>query len=412
MTPDTVLDVEFCRRHFPALQSGWVFLENAGGTLVPSQVIDRLGDYTTNFQVQPGEGYQASAEGAERIAEGRTALAGLINADEDEIVIGPSTTGNVYVLSHSLRPLLQAGDEVIVTNQDHEANNGAWRALEATGVVVREWRMNGDTDDLEIEDLEVLLGDRTKLVCFTHCSNIVGLIHDVREIVARIHAAGALACVDGVAMTPHRRVDVKQLDVDFYLYSPYKIFGPHMGVMYAKRELLRLLASQGHYFLAEDDFQRRLCPGGPNYELTAAAAGIAAYMDAVHAHHFPGANVGPQERLNQVFALFADHERALSQSIGDFLASKPAVRLAGGRMAGRRERVGVFSFLVEGRDSLEIPEQLRSHKIGLYADDFYAARCIDALGARPHNGFVRASLVHYNSADDVERLIAHLEPII
>lgn len=412
MTPDTTLDVEFCRRHFPALDGGWVFLENAAGTLVPTQVIERLNQFTSQYQVQPGEGYPASETGAQCIAEGKAALAQLINADGDEIVIGSSTTSNVYVLSHALRPLIQPGDEIIVTNQDHEANNGAWRALEATGVVVREWRMNGDTDDLEIEDLDALLGERTKLVCFTHCSNIVGLIHDVEEIVARIHAAGALACVDGVAMTPHRRVDVKKLDVDFYLYSPYKIFGPHMGVMYAKRELLRLLANQSHYFLGEDDFQRRLCPGGLNYELTAASAGIAAYLNEVHSHHFPDANVDTQERLDQVFALFANHERALSRSIADFLASKPAVRLAGGRMAGRRERVGVFSFLIDGRDSLDIPKKLRSHKIGLYADDFYAARCIDALGARPHNGFVRASLVHYNSADDIERLIAHLEPII
>ncbi len=158
--------------------------------------------------------------GAGRIAEGRATLAALINAGADEIVVGPSTTSNVYVLSHALRPLLAAGDEIIVTNQDHEANNGAWRKLESKGMVIREWRMNRETDDLEIEDLEALLTDKTKLVCFNHCSNIVGLIHDVKAIVRRIHEAGALACVDGVAFAPHRRVDVKDLDVDFYLYSP------------------------------------------------------------------------------------------------------------------------------------------------------------------------------------------------
>ena len=228
MTHETTLDVEFCRGHFPALNGEWVFLENAGGTLVPRQVIDRIGDFTTNCQVQPGEGYAASEAGAARVAEGRAALAALINADEDEIVVGPSTTSNVYVLSHALRPLLQPGDEIVVTNQDHEANNGAWRRLEATGVGIREWRMNPETDDLEIEDLEALLSERTKLVCFNHCSNIVGLIHDVKAIAQRVHEAGALVCVDGVAYAPHRRVDVKALDVDFYLYSPYKVFGPHI----------------------------------------------------------------------------------------------------------------------------------------------------------------------------------------
>ncbi|MGI9386464.1 MAG: aminotransferase class V-fold PLP-dependent enzyme, partial [Methyloligellaceae bacterium] len=310
MAENAQLDVAFCRRQFPALDSGWVFMENAGGTLVPQQVIDRTVDFMTNCQVQPGEGYAPSAEGAERIAVGHSSLAAIINAAPDEIVVGPSTTSNVYALSHALHPLLAAGDEVIVTNQDHEANNGAWRKLASRGINVREWQMNADTDDLE---LEALLTERTKLVCFTHCSNIVGLIHDAKQIVRRIHDVGALACIDGVAFAPHRRVDVKDLDVDFYLYSPYKVFGPHMGVLYGKREVLSLLASQSHYFLDPDDYQRKLCPGGPNYELTAAAAGIGDYLDKVHAHHFPGANSETQTRLDQVFKLFADHEAALAR---------------------------------------------------------------------------------------------------
>ena len=411
MGSDSILDVEFCRRHFPALNDGWVFLENAGGRLVPSQVTERLNQYTSQYQVQPGEGYQASEIGARRIAEGQAILAQLINADEDEIVIGPSTTSNVYTLSHALRPLIQPGDEIIVTNQDHEANNGAWRALEASGVIVREWRMSSDTDDLEIEDLEALLSDRTKLVCFNHCSNVVGLIHDVKEITRKVHDAGGLVCVDGVALVPHRRVDVKDLDVDFYLYSPYKIFGPHMGVLYGKRELLALLANQSHYFLDDGDFQRRFCPGGYNYELTAAAGGIGEYFDAVHAHHFPGANIGASERLGQVYDLFTAHEQVLSDRVEAFLRSNPAIRLAGPGANGR-ERVGVFSFVIDGRLSSEIPEKLRAEKIGLYAGDFYAARCIDALGARDQHGFVRASLVHYNSANDVERFIEQLDSMI
>jgi len=409
MSDRSTLDVAFCRSHFPLLASGWVFMENAGGTLVPQSVIDRTAHYMTHCQVQPGEGYPPSTEGAERIAEGHEILAALINAGRDEIVVGPSTTSNVYVLSRALEPLLAAGDEIIVTNQDHEANNGAWRRLEAKGMVIREWRMNRDSDDLELEDLEALLTDKTKLVCFTHCSNIVGLIHDVKSIVARTHAAGALACVDGVAYAPHGRVDVKQLDVDFYLYSPYKVFGPHMGVLYGKRELLSRLANQGHYFQAENDFQRRLCPGGTNYELSAGAAGIGDYLDRVHEHHQPGANVDRRERIDQVFGLFSAHEAEMADRIAAFLVGRKEVRLAGRGAPAERARVGVFSFTVDGRDSREIPAALRDHKIGIHADDFYAARCIDALGARPQNGVVRVSLVHYNSAEDVERLFTALE---
>ena len=412
VTTQPALDTEFCRSHFPALAGDWVFLENAGGTLVPRQVTDRLTDFTANCQVQPGEGYEASELAATRVEEGRATLAALINADLDEIVVGPSTTSNVYVLSHALAPLLQPGDEIIVTNQDHEANNGAWRRLESTGAVIREWRMNADTDDLELEDLEPLLGDRTKLVCFTHCSNIVGMIHDVKTIVGRIHEAGALACIDGVAYAPHRRVDVKDLDADFYLYSSYKIFGPHMGILYGKRELLELLANQNHYFVGAEDHQRRLCPGGLNFELTAASAGITEYFDKVHEHHFPGANVEQAQRLDQVFALFDEHEAALTRRIVDFLTSYDDLRLIGEGAASRRERVGVLSFVVNGRDSSEFPEKLRARKIGLYANDFYAARCIDAIGARPQNGVVRASLVHYNTPEDVDRLIDGLGRII
>ena len=406
------LDVAFCRRHFPALAGDWVFMENAGGTLVPRTVVDRAAHYLTHCQVQPGEGYPPSTEAAERIAEGREVLAALINAEPDEIVVGPSTTSNVYVLSHAIRPLMAEGDEIVVTNQDHEANNGAWRRLEATGIAIREWRMNRDTDDLELEDLDALLTDRTKLVCFTHCSNIVGLIHDAREMVARIHAAGALACIDGVAFAPHCRVDVKDLDVDIYLYSPYKVFGPHMGVLYGKRDLLARLANQGHYFQPAEDFQRRLCPGGANYELSAAAAGIGDYLDAVHAHHHPGANVATRDRIDQAFALFAAHEAAMADRIEAFLKGAPGVRLVGRGAPVERPRVGVFSFTVDGRDSREIPTALRDHRIGIHANDFYAARCIDALGARSQHGVARVSLVHYNADDDVDRLLAALDRIL
>jgi selenocysteine lyase/cysteine desulfurase len=211
---------------------------------------------------------------------------------------------------------------------------------------------------------------------------------------------------------PHRRVDVKALDVDFYLYSPYKIFGPHMGVLYGTRAALARTANQSHYFLADDEHQRRLCPGGYNYELTAGAAGITDYFDAVHAHHFPGANVGAAERIEQVVALFAAHEMAQGRRIEDFLGSRPSVRVIGAGAPADRERVGVYSFLVEGRDSREIPSALRDRKIGLYADDFYAARCIDAIGARPQNGVVRASLAHYNGPRDVDRLIDGLKQLV
>lgn len=413
MTAAPELDVDFCRSHFPELAGDWVFMENAGGTLVPRQVIDRLNHYASHCQVQPGEGYPASDEAQRMIDEGRSALAALIGAKAEEIVVGPSTTSNVYVLSHALAHLFAPGDEIVVTNQDHEANNGAWRRMaEAHGLTLREWKMSADTDDLELEDLEPLLNDRTRLVCFTHCSNIVGLVHDARAIVKRVHAAGAMTCVDGVAYAPHRRVDVKELDTDFYLYSPYKTFGPHLGVLYGKPEALAKTRSQNHYFVPEGDYQRSLCPGGPNHELTAAAGGIAEYFAALHAHHFPGDNAALPDRIGRLYGLFAAHENAMADRIGTYLASKPGVRLVGQGAAGRRERASVFAFVVEGRKSPEIAAALRSARIGAHADDFYAARCIDAVGARAQGGVVRVSLTHYNDQRDVDRLLDALDNII
>lgn len=411
MPADIPLDVEFCRSHFPEFSGDWIFMENAGGTLVPRQVIERLNHYAGHCQVQPGEGYPASDAAQRMIDEGRTALAAIVNADADEIVVGPSTTANVYVLSHALAPLFAPGDEIVVTDQDHEANNGAWRRLVAQGVAIREWEMNPDTDDLEPEDLEPLLNDRTRLVCFTHCSNITGIIHDAKAIMARIHEAGAMACVDGVAYAPHRRVDIRDIDADFYLYSPYKVFGPHLGVLYGKREALAKTANQNHYFVPEGDYQRSLCPGGPNHELTAAAAGITAYFDALHDRHLPGANLEQAQRLENLFGLFTGHETRMAKRIEEFLLSKSNVRLVGAGATGR-PRAGVFSFLVEGRDSREVAVVLKAEGIGAEAGDFYAARCIDAIGARPQNGVVRVSLVHYNTEREVDRLLEVLEGTI
>lgn len=408
MSRNVSLDVDFARGFFPALNDSWSFFENAGGTFVPKTVIDRVQAYMSECQVYYGAEFAQSREATARIAAGREFLASLIGAGTDEIVVGPSTTNNVYVLAHALRPWFAEGDEIVVTNQDHEANSGAWRRYAETGMIVKEWCMDPETGELRTEDLAALLSDRTRLVCFTACSNIVGTIYDVAAISRLVHDAGALVCVDGVAFAPHRMVDVKAMGADFFLYSVYKIFGPHAAVLYAKPEHLAKVRNQNHYFV-EGNPALMLSPGGPNHELTAGAVGIRDYLDALHGHHFGDRPEDRRVRQGRMFELFAEHEARLAAPLADYLAAKPGVRLFGRSNPNLDERVSVFSFVVEGRDSAEIAGRLQDDGIAVKAGDFYAARCIDALGTRPQNGVVRASMVHYNTPSDVKRLIERLD---
>jgi len=407
------LDLDFVRGLFPARCWEWAFFENAGGSYVPESVIRRVTDYMRQTQVQPGAGFAASAEAAERMALGQRLMAELVGADTDEVIIGPSTTMNVYVLANALMPLIGREGEVIVTNLDHEANIGAWRRLAERGVTVREWRVDPETAALRTDDLDRLLNENTRLVCFSHCSNILGGINDVAGIVRRVHNAGALACVDGVAYAAHRPIDVKALDVDFYALSFYKLFGPHVAMMYGKRRHLLAARAQNHFFIGDDDIPLKLNPGGPNHEFTAGLAGIADYFEALAAHHLSRPPNGFRERTHAVYRLIARHEQSLAMRFLDFLASKPRVRLLGPSTAAADARAPTFSFTIEGRRSAEIPSLLEPAKIAVRNGHFYAKRLVEALGvADAGDGVVRASMAHYNTVDEVDRLIEGLDRVL
>jgi len=403
------LDLTFVRGLFPDACWERAFFENAGGSYVPESVVARVTGYMRETQVQPGASYDASAKAAERMAAGQRLMAELVGAAPDEVIIGPSTTMNVYVLARAMAGLLKPGGEIIVTNLDHEANIGAWERLADGGMVIREWPVNPDTGALETGDLDGLLNDRTRLVCFSHCSNILGGINDVARITKKVHDAGAMVCVDGVAYAPHRAVDVKALGVDFYLISLYKLYGPHVSLLYAKREHLERLPGQNHYFL-NDRIPLKLNPGGPNHEFTAALAGIADYFEALAAHHLKAPPNTFKARVDGVFALMTAHEETLAARFVDFIASKSGVRLLGPATGNAAARTPTFSFTVDGRASADIPPLLARKGVAIGQGSFYAPRLLEALGVTDTgDGVLRASMVHYNTMAEVDRLIEALD---
>ena len=403
-----MFDVPFARSQFPALSDDWALFDNAGGSVPLAGVIDRVHEYMSRWQVQHGATYRHSATATARVEEGQHAMARLVNASPQEVVLGPSSTMNVRTLARALLPLFSPGDEIVVTNLDHEANIGAWRSLESEGLVIREWRFDPERLELTLDGLEPLLHQRTRLVCFTHCSNLIGTVHDASAIVRRVHEAGALACVDGVACAPHRRVDVKRLDADFYFLSVYKVFGPHLAMLYGKRDLLLRARGQNHFFVPEDEIPYKLEPGNVVHELTAALPAIVEYLLVLDGRHHPDSTAAEPARLDRVFDDIAAHESALVEPLLGFLRSRRGVRVIG-RETSDADRAPTVSFVVDGRDSSVIPGRLDAERIAIRYGHFYAHRAVEALGLHARNGVVRVSMVHYNTPEEVDRLISALD---
>jgi len=406
------LDVPFCRAAFPPLDNGVVYFENAGGSYVPKPVIERLTAYMVQNQNQPYWAFKSSQDATEQLELSQARMAEMIGAEIDEIVVGPSTTLNVFVLAQALRRYFEPGDEIIVTQQDHEANGGAWRRLADDGLVIKEWCIDPKSGELNTADLDDLLSPRSRLVCFPHCSNVVGSINPVAEIAAKAHAAGAMVCVDGVAYAAHGRIDVKEWDVDFYLFSLYKLYGPHLAMLYGKREAIAKCHNQNHYF-HEGNGSAVLNPGGWNYESVASLQGITDYLDAVYSHHFDAEANSLRGRLGAVFDLFAEQEEVLAQRFVDYLLSKPGLRLIGRKTGDRQQRMPTFSFSLEGRRSGDIAAALAERQIAVGHGHFYGHRCVTALGYEDvEDGVLRASMVHYNSEEDLDRMIAALDVVL
>ncbi|MEM9467054.1 MAG: aminotransferase class V-fold PLP-dependent enzyme [Actinomycetota bacterium] len=410
----TTLDLDFVRAQFPTFahpeMGRWAHLENAGGSYCPRQVVDLLADLFAHGKCQPEWDFGPSRMASEAMARSRTVMAELFGAAEDEIHFGPSTSQNTYVLAKAMRPMWNDGDEIIVTNQDHEANGGAWRRLADTGIVVKEWRVDPTTGLLDPSDLEALVSERTRLLAVTHASNIAATINPVRELAATIHRVGGHIVVDGVSYAPHGLPDVGALDCDVYLYSTYKTYGPHVGLMYTRRSLLEQLHNESHYFKAGQP-EAYLTPAGPDHAAIGAVAGIVDYYDALIEHHAI-AGADRRTRTAALFDAFGAHEEATITPLVDLLLGRESVRLVGAATADHARRAPTIAFHVPGRSSASIYDALIAAEVSCGHGNFYAHRLMEALGLDVEDGVVRLSAVHYNTDDDVARACGVLDEVL
>ncbi|RIX99539.1 cysteine desulfurase-like protein [Aureimonas flava] len=403
------LDLDFVRAQFPALAGEWAFMDNAGGSQVLRRVAERVSDYLLTTNVQTGASYEPSRISTARVAQSREAFARFMNCDAGEIVMGASTTVLLRFLSEAMTSRLGPGDEIVLTNVDHEANIGPWLKHAARGVTIRWWRCDPETFELDLADLEGLMNERTRLVCVTHASNILGTINPIRAIADIVHAAGAELCVDAVAYAPHRAIDVRALDADYYVFSVYKVFGPHHAVMFGKRDKLLELDNIYHYFFDKSRVPHKLEPGNVNYECAYGSIGAVDYVEELGTRS--GAAPG-RAALEAGFGLVAEQERALTAQLVDFLASRNSVRVIGRASTDIAERVSTVSFTVGDTSSRAVVEAVDRAKVGIRFGDFYAKRVVEEHGLSKTDGVVRVSMVHYNTPAEVDRLIAALEPAL
>ncbi|MDG1438812.1 MAG: cysteine desulfurase-like protein [Emcibacteraceae bacterium] len=405
------LDMNFVRDQFPGLKNEWTFMDNAGGSQILKGCVDNITEYYYSNNVQLGGSYDVSQNALKAYSQGREKIATLFNASRpEEIVFGPSSTVLLQFLSKSLASQLQAGDEVIVTITDHESNIGPWVWLEEKGVVIKFWPMNKETYELELDALDALMTDKTKLVAFTHVSNMLGTINNVKEITKFVHDRGALVCVDAVAYAPHRAVDVQDWDVDFYALSLYKIYGPHHAALYCRYDHIAELDGLYHYFYGKDKIPAKMEPGNANYELSYGAGAIVDYLATLGEQ--AGAKGSTREKLEAAYDDITEQENILCEQVLSYLRKRNDCHVVGITDGLSPRRVPTIAFTVQGKDPEQICLAMDKYKVAIRFGDFHARRLSDSLDLTKDNGTVRISLTHYNTVEEVAKLTAALDEVL
>ncbi len=416
-----MFDVDALRAEFPALarqQDGRpvAFLDGPGGTQVPQRVIDAVSGYYTHTNANGGGAFTTSELSDAMAEEAHAAVADFLGAaSPEEIKFGYNMSTLTLHIGRSIGATLKPGDEIVVTTLDHEANVSTWRAMAADrGVTVQTVDIDPTDVTLDLEDLESKLGPRTKLVAVGYASNAVGTVNPVREIVARAHEVGALTYVDAVAYAPHGPIDVRDLDTDFLVCSVYKWFGPHLGALYGKADILERLPAY-KVLPAHDRFET----GTASYESIAGTLAATDYLRDIGRNYgdvagAPGAAEGSERRRELVAAMvaIADYERALVTRLIEGLEAIHGITIHGiTDRAGLVSRVPTVSVSIAGVHPRAAAEALGRAGIYTWDGDFYATGLIERLGKAETGGVLRLGLVHYNTAAEVDRTLEALTGI-
>jgi cysteine desulfurase family protein (TIGR01976 family) len=414
-TETTALNLERVRAQFPSLSQTVngqpaVFLDGPGGTQVPQRVIDAISDYLKNSNANTCGAYATSRRTDAVLAGARTAMADFFGCDKDEVVFGPNMTTLTFAISRSIGRELGPGDEILLTHLDHDANVSPWRALEERGVTIRFAEINQDDCTLNLADLAQKISSRTRVVAVGYASNAVGTINPVKEIIRMAHQKGALAYIDAVHYAPHGPIDVRALDCDFLACSSYKFFGPHMGILYGKREHLRSL--QPYKVRANTNaVPNRWEWGTLNHECIAGITACVDYLADLGRHADPSASTR-RAALLAAYSAIQHHEHGLAATLITGLLAIPGLKFYGIRdLAKLGQRCPTVAVRIAGQTPLQLATKLGDRGFFTWDGNYYALNLTEHLDVEKDGGFLRIGLAHYNTAEEVQRFLAALREI-
>lgn len=412
-------DIDYVREQFPGLAktvNGYsaAFLDGPGGTQVPKRVVDKISDYLYLRNANAHGVYQTSLETTEIFDEARAVFADFFNCDPREVSFGESTSTNNLKLAFAMAKLFEPGDEILITNLDHEANRSPWRILEDFGMTVQSVNINPETLTIDDDDFHKKISDKTKLLAINWAANSCGTVTDVKKYIEAAHKVGALTVVDAVHYAPHKVIDVKDVGMDFLLCSAYKFFGPHYGILYCNQSVgesfdtVRIMADDN--WMIPEKFES----GTPSFEMAAGAAEAVRFIADIGGRHedqlaeeLQGVS-GRRRKIVAGILAFEKYEDSLADQLRAGISNIPGLHIWG--PGEGKPRTPTVSFTVEGINAHDIAKHLADQGIFVWDGDFYAiATIVDTLQLQDKGGFLRIGLAPYISSYDIERTIEEIK---